>query len=279
MDDKLGAALEEQRRTREALEHLQRALRAPSGSENDSLLSYNPKVPIEAAVIALQVVPVLQTLGWQRIVRDVDGHFVELYPEYKSRVIQADLALLDRRGLPLVLVEIKRVGGAKDPAVHQLWGYAREAARMGAALRALVLTDGREWRVWPVRDAISADNVRHVSVDDSARWSEVAGVLGRDALYATIDQAELLASPRVRYPELPPQAPKYGDVENEALPRLGRAFDSTGRVMWVVARVWDDAAKRRFAKEHPGWTVSFECGLCRRGRRLGHDCAEGPLVR
>ena len=92
----------------------------------------------EAQVKSAIIIPILRALGWD------DSDPTQYVPEYALESTEGstkfvDIALLGPRG-PLVFIEAKRLGGADDKGVEQVFGYASNRG-----IPFLVLTDGNVW--------------------------------------------------------------------------------------------------------------------------------------
>ena len=92
----------------------------------------------EAQVKSAIIIPILRALGWD------DSDPTQYVPEYalestEGSIKFVDIALLGPRG-PLVFIEAKRLGGADDKGVEQVFGYASNRG-----IPFLVLTDGNVW--------------------------------------------------------------------------------------------------------------------------------------
>lgn len=277
MVDDVAEELRRQRRLVEALGAMSESLH-----RNNRVGMTDPHVPHEGAVVSLTVLPVLAALGWRVLQQDEAGaDYIETYCEFKTRTIQADVALLGRDGLPRVLVEAKRPGDGKKPllkdkhAIHQLLGYVHDACRAGFPLAAAVLTNGRDWLVWRLPERglelkpSPIVNIANTGADQ-ALWESLAR-----------DNLPLLVS-RPGTERLPDDESVWKwEVKNEAFPETGVVINkATGEKTKVWVRAWkDETTGMAFAREKRVDPKGIEfvrdtCSKCGgREVRLGHNCS------
>lgn len=269
MNEAVQHELEHQQKLISAFGQLDRSLRKRVG--------YDLNSPMESSVTGLMVLPVLRALGWRSIADD--GH-VETYCEYKSRVFQVDVAVLAADGLPRILIEVKRPGN--DPrltdgvAARQLWGYAYEACRLHAPLSAVVLTNGRLWRVWQVSRATGSvdPNAVDIDINDPETWSRFEVLARESVLRGFAPVAELDPS----WPAEPDGA--WCDPEwNRAEERFPKVYEHRSAGRLVVAGGWNPGVQDRYRAHHGADiadVIAKKCAQCGRDERLGHTC-DGSL--
>ena len=101
----------------------------------------------EAQVKQAVIVPVLRGLNWD----DTDP--AECVPEFPAGNGQVDYALCRMVDKPVVFIEAKRLDGASDKGVEQLFGYANNRG-----IPLLILTDGNTWDFYlSMAEGIPAD--------------------------------------------------------------------------------------------------------------------------
>ena len=88
----------------------------------------------EAQVKQAVVVPILRGLDWD------DSNPAEFVPEFSAGSGKVDFALCRMTDSPLVFIEAKRLDGADEKGVNQLFGYANNRG-----IPFLILTDGNIW--------------------------------------------------------------------------------------------------------------------------------------
>ena len=95
------------------------------------------QIETEALVRQSAILPILRATGWD------DADPGEVVPEFDVPGGRVDFALGEMPGRPLVFIEAKRLGGAGDRGLNQLFGYA---ANRGVPF--LILTDGAVWQFY-----------------------------------------------------------------------------------------------------------------------------------
>ena len=91
----------------------------------------------EAAISDGIVRRILEAVGWPRYNQRI------VYPQFPIGTRKVDYALCNPPGQPVVLLEVKTVGGADDKAEQQLFAYCyKEEVKIG------VLTDGPTWKLY-----------------------------------------------------------------------------------------------------------------------------------
>ena len=91
----------------------------------------------EAQVKQAVIIPILRGLDWD------DSDPKEFVPEFSVDNGQVDYALCEKTGRPLVFFEAKRLDGADDKGVEQLFRYASNKG-----IPFLILTDGNIWNFY-----------------------------------------------------------------------------------------------------------------------------------
>lgn len=269
MNEAVQHELEHQQKLISAFGQLDRSLRQRVGYELNS--------PMEGTVTGLMVLPVLRALGWRSVAEE--GH-IETYCEYKSRVFQVDVAVLARDGLPRILVEVKRPSDdprlADERAWHQLWGYAYEACRLHAPLSAVVLTNGRLWRVWRIVRETASIDLKPTDIDIAVpeTWPGFEALAREHVASGFAPRGE--ADPS--WPTVPEGSwfDHGWDREAERFPKVYE-HRSAGRL--VVASGWNPGVQKRYRDHHGGDiadVVAKKCDRCGRDERLGHVC-DGSL--
>lgn len=117
----------------------------------------------ETAVSQSIVRRLIGLLGWE-----IDNPAI-VYPEFSCEGNgRVDYALLNGKGQPLILIEVKALGAINDGVTEQLVRYA-----YGTGVPIIVLTDGKEWHFfYAAAGSVPMSERRFYKIDLSDRKSE-----------------------------------------------------------------------------------------------------------